>query len=208
MPVSSGAKIGDYVTFGKYEQDNNTENDMEDIEWLVLDIQGDKALLISKYGLDCKPYNEDLMFVTWETCTLRKWLNNEFINNAFDMSERNKILTSEVTAKDNERYGTDAGDKIFLLSINEVDEYFASDDERKCSATDYAIGKGAYTSDSYTTGGRATCWWWLRSLGYDSSDSYDHAAYVKYDGTVDVRGIPMIGCSSTIRPALWVNLNS
>ena len=77
------AKVGDYVVFGQYEQDNDTSNGKEDVEWLVLDVQEDRALLISKYLLDCKPYNTTDDHVTWETCTLRKWLNDEFINTAF-----------------------------------------------------------------------------------------------------------------------------
>ena len=73
-------KVGDYVNFGTYEQDNNTSNGKEEVEWLVLEVKDGKALIISKYALDCKPYNTGLTGATWETCTLRKWLNNNFIN--------------------------------------------------------------------------------------------------------------------------------
>ena len=55
--ASSTVRIGDIVTFGRYEQDNNLDNGPEEIDWIVLDIQGDKALLLSKYGLDAKQYN-------------------------------------------------------------------------------------------------------------------------------------------------------
>ena len=73
-------KVGHYVSFGKYEQDNNTSNGKEKIEWLVLEVKDGKALVISKYALDCKPYNTSSTNVTWETCSLRNWLNNDFIN--------------------------------------------------------------------------------------------------------------------------------
>lgn len=73
------AKVGDYVFFGAYEQDNNTANGKENIEWLVLEVKDGKALVTSKYALDCKPYNTSYTDVTWENCTLRRWLNNDFI---------------------------------------------------------------------------------------------------------------------------------
>ena len=49
--------VGSIITFGAYEQDNNTRNGKEPIEWQVLEIKGGRALLISKYGLDAKRYN-------------------------------------------------------------------------------------------------------------------------------------------------------
>ena len=61
------AKTGDYVFFGEYEQDNNTSNGKEDIEWLVIEAKNDKLFVISKYALDSKPYNKEDIDVTWET---------------------------------------------------------------------------------------------------------------------------------------------
>ena len=77
-------RIGDVITFGKYEQDNKTSNGKEDIEWIILDRQGDKVLLISRMALDQQPYNTKKADVTWETCSLRKWLNGSFYESAFD----------------------------------------------------------------------------------------------------------------------------
>ena len=76
------SKQSSVITFGKYEQDNNVGNGREDIEWLVLDVKDNKALIISKYGLDCQPYNASQAEVTWENCTLRKWLNDNFLSKA------------------------------------------------------------------------------------------------------------------------------
>ena len=83
----SSANIGDYVTFGTYEQDNNESNGAEEIEWQVLDKKDGKVLLLSKYALDCKQYNAEWEYVTWETCTLRSWLNEEFYKTAFTSKE-------------------------------------------------------------------------------------------------------------------------
>ena len=50
--------VNDILTFGRYEQDGIRGNGAEDIEWLVLDVQGNKALLLSRYALDSQPYNK------------------------------------------------------------------------------------------------------------------------------------------------------
>ena len=193
------AKVGDYFTFGSYEQDIDTTNGKEDIEWLVLDKQDDKILIISKYALDTVPYNKDVRSVTWETCTLRKWLNNDFYNSAFNEEEKTKIKSSTVTADANPEYDTDpgnnTGDKVFLLSINEVRKYFSTWEARKCVPTDYAIAQGACVSDSH-------CWWWLRSPGYDS----DYAARVYNDGDVYYYGYGVDDDYDCVRPALWIEI--
>ena len=221
--------IGDYIKFGAYEQDNNTSNGKEDIEWLVLDKQDGKVLVISKYALDCQQYNPAYTDVTWETfslrkwlngtlytdvtweaCSLRKWLNGAFISNAFSKEEQAWIPTVTVSADRNPDYDTDPGnatqDKVFLLSIPEVSKYFDSDDARKCGATEYAKAQGAWTSDSDSADGKATCWWWLRSPG--NSNSQSDAARVGADGDVDERGYVVDEDSDAVRPALWITLDS
>ena len=168
-----------------------------------MDIQDDKALIISKYGLDAKKYNGEWQDVTWESCTLRKWLNEDFYNQAFSSKAENIILESEVTAEDNPEYGTSAGnskkDKIFLLSISEAKTYFNSDEDRKCKATEYTIENGIFVNDD-----DGNCWWWLRSPGNDA----DRAACVNRLGAVDVYGYFVNSDTGGIRPALWINLES
>ena len=206
IPAAADVTVGNYITFGAYEQDNNTSNRKEPIEWLVLDVQDGKALLVSKYALDCQPYNTTYTGVTWSTCTLRTWLNNTFYNNAFSTAEQSKIQTTTV-----KNYGTDGGsdtyDQVFLLSIDEVNKntYFSSDEARKCASTAYAKAQGVWTSDTYTTtGGAATCWWWLRSPGYGSY----RAAHVLYGGSVSTDGYFVYISGNAVRPALWIDLES
>lgn len=204
------ASVGDYVLFGKYEQDNNTSNGKEDIEWLVLANENDKLLIISKCGLDCQQYNEFYTSVTWEACSLRKWLNESFISNAFSSEEQNQIQNTTVTADKNPQYdispGNDTTDKVFLLSITEVNKYFSSDDARKCVPTAYAIAQGAYTfhGRSYLLDGKATCVWWLRSPGAYS----DHAAVVFGNGSVQRVGDYVSHAIYAVRPAMWINRGS
>ena len=179
-------KVGDTYKFGSYEQNNKTSDGKEEIEWIVLEKDGMSLLLISKYALDCQQYDTSYTNVTWGTCSLRKWLNGTFINNAFSTAEQNMIQSTTVTADKNLSYSTSPGnnttDKVFLLSITEANKYFKSDEARKCTPTDYTIAQGAWTINSYKTGGRAICWWWLRSPGNGS----DRAGGV--------------------RPILWINL--
>ena len=204
------AKTGDYVFFGAYEQDNNTSNGKEDIEWLVLEVKDGKALVISKYALDCKQYNTSYTDVTWETCTLRKWLNNDFINAGFNADEKAMISSVTVSADKNPEYSTNPGnatqDQVFLLSITEAYKYFSSDSARQCKPTEYAVARGAYVN-RYD----GNCWWWLRSPG----DSQFHAADVLEDGDVYENGSDVNGHgnyvnigNSAVRPALWINLDS
>lgn len=173
------------------------------VEWLVLDKKDGKALLISKYCLDAKEYdkNENNEFVTWETSTLRQWLNSCFINEAFTDEEKALICDTYLQNPDNPEYGTDGGsnttDKVFLLSIDEATRYFASGKERMAEATDYAKEQGIYVS-----GRNGNSWWWLRSLGRNNSD----AAYVDIGGSLRNYGSYANDGESGVRPAMWVNI--
>lgn len=158
-------------------------------------------LVISRYGLDCQPYNTEDEEVTWETCSLRRWLNGEFYETAFIPEEKNVILTSLVTADANPEYDTPSGndttDHVFLLSIDEVNRYFADDKARMCTGTPYCYEQGAYKDLNF-----GTCWWWLRSSGIGAS----LAAYVFTSGRVR-NGDYVNYDRDAVRPALWINLN-
>ncbi len=195
-------EIGKEYIFGSFEQDGNTSNGKEDIEWIVLDKQGDSFLLISKYGLDVKPYNTEKKDISWEHCTLRKWLNEEFYNSAFSEEEKNSIEKTNVVPHKNPIYGTNPGnataDKVFLLSIEEAKRYFKTDEDRICMPTKQARNHKAWTNDS------GACWWWLRSPGL----SQNSAAGVYIGGGVSEYGLGVNYDDNAVRPALWINLNS
>lgn len=198
-------QIGDYITFGKYEQDNDTSNGKEDIEWLVLDKEGDRVLVISKYALDCKPYGQNS--VTWETCVMRSWLNKVFIYQAFTSSEMSKIPTVTVTADANPANDTDPGndtqDKMFLLSIDEFSNFYNSFSEHMpCLPTEYAISQGCVVSDR--DGYEGNCNWWLRTPGYGRTS----ASYVTERGRYDFNGEQLFSENDiyAVRPAMWIEL--
>ena len=199
------AKVGDIVYFGAYEQDVNTSNGKEDIEWLVLAKENNRVLVISDKALDCQPYHPSWSDVTWETCSLRKWLNNDFINSAFSDDEKVKIPTVTVSADKNPKYNTNPGnattDKVFLLSIVETEKYFTSAEARECILTEYAISK--VVSGYIKGGGKITCSWWLRSPGYLQIS----AAYVYYDGDVHGLGSDVDDDDYAVRPAMWISID-
>ena len=204
-------KVGDIITFGSYPQ---TKDEVKKpIEWIVLEVQGSKALIISKYGLDAKPYNKEEAIVTWEECTLRSWLNNGFLKSAFSAKEREAILTTSVDNSNSQHYSgyrTDSGyttkDKIYLLSYKEANQYFDltySNKEARVHPTAYAIKNGAYTESSCkTTDGEVSGWWWLRSPGQYKV----HAAAVRANGTL--QSYKVRSPYGTVRPVCWIDLTS
>ena len=207
--------VGNYVSFGTYPQ-TKAGNDATPIEWLVLARDGNKALLISRYGLDAQRYNKDNTSVTWETCTLRTWLNGMFYNKAFSSAEQAAILTTDVDNSKSQCYsgwstsgGNNTQDKVFLLSYAEANKYFgvpygnSSNTKSRVAPTAYAIAHGTWTSSSNKTAdGTDAGWWWLRSPG----NYQDFAAVVDTDGSL--RNITVNYVSGSVRPALWVNIEA
>ena len=197
------AHVGDVVLFGTYEQDKNPSNGKENIEWRVLAKEDNKIFVVSDSCLTCEQYNASRIDVTWEDCSLREWLNNDFAQRAFQPEELAKIATTENASYNGSRE-TVTQDKVFLLSIAEVDEYFTSKESRKCVPTEVAAALGADvgTGSSHDTlNGKYTCTWWLRST--DKAD--DLAPAVIRDGELRRSGI-MVDISSGVRPAMWIDL--
>ena len=197
-------KKGDYFKFGSYYQENSSKK--TPIEWMVLKKSGSKVLLISRYALDCKLYHHVCVDMTWENCDLRKWLNGEFLRNAFTAAEHKKIAVTKLANDNNAQCGTFGGnsteDRVFCLSLAEAGSLFKDDAARKCVPTPYAVGKGAYKSDSYFIDGRGCCWWWLRSPGHYQNGASD----VNSNGALDPLGLIVYDDHNAVRPALWVDL--
>lgn len=212
-------QTGKCIVFGHYPQTKDGK-DNTPIEWLILERDGLNALVVSKYGLDAQPYNISCTDVTWEKCTLRTWLNDTFYNKAFSADEQAAILTTNVDNSKSQCYsgwntsgGNNTQDKVFLLSYAEANKYFGVEYWQNNGATDkvksrvaptaYAIAQGAGKTSSYkTVDGIDAGWWWLRSPG----PYPDRAAYVLTDGSLHYSGVR--GDSGSVRPALWVNIES
>ena len=193
--------VGDSIYFGTYEQDNDRGNGKEPIEWIVLAVEDHKALVLSRYALDCGCYHTTADDITWEQCALRGWLNGTFRTGAFTDFEQDAICTVDVSADANPKYRTSPGntvrDKIFLLSIAEVERYFPNKEDRLCYPTAYAISNEIYYHDDIGT----SCWW-LRTPG----DNEYSAARVYSRGEIDLDGDYVDHAFDAIRPAMWVDL--
>ena len=201
-------RVGQVITFGRYEQDNNPDNGPEEIEWIVLDAKDGKNLLLSKYGLDAKAYDDYNRNGTWRNCSLRSWLNSAFMDAAFSDEERAAIAQTVVDNGDEQNYngydtdgGTNTDDWLFLLSYHEVFElYYEAEFIRKCIPTKYAIAQGAWNTQDTQNNGDKIGWWWLRSPGLDQHN----AMRMTYTGD---RGCYNINnCTGCLRPAFWADL--
>ena len=213
--------VGNTVTFGTYGG--------VAIEWEIMEEKPDgNYVLLSKYGLDAKPYNEEAAFVTWETCTLRAWLNGKFYQTAFTAEEKNRICLTDVVNADNAEYGTKGGsdtqDYVYLLSLDEVQKYYGAYlrevecydccEELICQPTAFAVSRGAYQFSQSEIGDYQSYldyplqagagWWWLRSTG----SSFYHAASVYYVGAVITRDSSIDRDDLMVRPVVVVRSTS
>lgn len=230
-----GTVTWDCVYFGNYWQ-NDTNGDgvadkndeKEPIKWRVLSVDGDDAFLLADTNLDVQIYHGVYEDVTWETCTMRSWLNgygadvnlcgidysgNNFLDNAFTGPEQVAIKDIDVINEDNPEYGTEGGidtiDKVYLLSLSEVMNpsygFFAmsgSSATREAVNTAYVTAGGGFLGDYVYV--NSTYWWWLRSPGSNSQ----YASYVESDGHVVYYGINFFDDGDiAVRPALHLNIS-
>lgn len=153
--IYANKQVGERFEFGRYPQGEDGE--IEPITWRVLRRDSDGLLVVSEQGLDVKPWNESPKeTILWGSCTLREWLNNEFLSEAFNEQERSLIKETKVKDGIFEHY---TYDYVFLLSLGEVGDLFKDDEDRKCKPTNYAKKNGAYTFDK-------NCSWWIRFHHY------------------------------------------
>lgn len=123
----SKATVGSYVYFGTYEQDGDNENGPEMIRWKVVEKKNDTVLLQSRDALMAWPMGH--RSITWETSSLRVFLNNGFFETAFSTEEKSQILMTVVKAEKNpykkKGIGTekDTKDKIFIWDAAYCEKY-------------------------------------------------------------------------------------
>ncbi len=206
------AEVGSVVLFGAYPQGRITNEKKDPIEWIVLEKDGSRLLLISKYALDAIPYMrydhyQTSTIVSWRTSLLREWLNSEFLSIAFDNAE---IRMLQRTMTYDEMSGMKIADRVFLLNVGEARTYFSTDESRKCLATQYALGYGAYRSSI-----DETCLWWLRTPAeyveiledIKESGGYtgDRAACVGTSGEIIEVGHGILNRGYAVRPVIWID---
>ena len=196
--TQSDYEAGDTIKFGNYPQ--NSGSTPEPIDWLVLENDGHTALLVSKYALDCKQFNNKDTLVNWRDCSLRRWLNDDFFRRAFSAEERRRIVKGVVYTGDNPEHGMpgcgETRDYVFCLSINEANDLLSSAGAMGCRPTLYAKSRNAYAGEN------GNCYYWLRSPG----NQYNCAAGVHSYGTVGYDGDYVYHDYVAVRPALRIKL--
>lgn len=213
--TSNGANIpmqhfkkNDEIKFGRWNQRDENNS----IIWKILEAKENRILVISKQVLDYRCFHNKLEDITWESSDLRTWLNNEFLNTAFHSNERDRILTTKVTASANPESDVNPGnsteDRIFVLSVDEADTFFSTDDERTCFPTHHAMlqsGASPEIFEKYF----GCCEWWLRTVGQDQNcasfvNPYGmiNYEYPNCSGYADLK----VDDSCGVRPAMWLDI--
>lgn len=199
-------KRGDVITMGTYEQDGNTKNGAEPIEWMILDEKDDRLLVISVKALETMVYDDTMglsSHIWWENCSLRKWLNKDFLSAAFSADEQKNILSTKLTTKDT--HGTfETKDQLFCLSIADLRQYFPTNESMMCKGTEVAKKANGSVGESGNV-----CWWLRNILVSENWESmaYDSAAYVQNSPLYDINSK---GCwlatrgVIAVRPAMWI----
>lgn len=196
----SSIQVGAIIKFGTYEQDGNISNGAEPIEWRVLAIEDNKALVISKYVLDWKQYHEVSEKISWSNCGLRTWLNEDFYSQAFNTDEKGKIEATTITTKDDS-----SENQVFILNKSELEKYFYSDDDRICEPTEATKDSAKNTSNTTFENGEG-CWYWGCGKG-----TYDFAPYVSKGGQLGNNTSDKTDYVERyygVRPAMWIEIGN
>ena len=196
------------IYFGNYWQsvtsEDATDSNREPVKWRVLANDGN-IFVVSDQNLDCVVYNSSAETVTWEECSLRKWLNSKFLDNAFTAQEQDAVLESLVVNDDGAKgseAGADTYDKVYLLSVYEVidpDLGFPTDWKDK-GGTRVALNTEYTKSKRAMTGADMSGAWWLRTPG-----DAKNAANVFNAGNVFVRGGNVNNFVFAVRPAMNID---
>ena len=165
-------------------------------EWLVLDQIEGHSLLITRDVIACLPFANSKKDSTWGKSLLRKWLNKEFLQ-SFLPEEEAIIEEAPVQngLSDSNTEEDSTWDRVFLLSIEEVNNLFKTDIDRICTPNRIAEKEGVYNW-SYINN---ACWWWLRDQNYDGS-----VPCVSHDGLIIKRGVNASFPGVGVRPAIWI----
>lgn len=182
--------------------------------WDVLAVSNGNALLITHDVIAFKMFSGNYssrgsMNTGWEESNVRAWLNSTFVN-SIPADQQALIVPTSISTTPNSRFGTVGAnggavtDRVFILSVEEAQQYFANDQQRTAVATDAALaGVGAARNGSAqsdpTTG---NTYWWLRTPGMFSYST----AYVNYTGSIRLDGVESpTGALVGVRPCVWVN---
>jgi hypothetical protein len=188
-------EVGGTIHFGAYD-------------WRVLDVQGDRALILTTSVVERRVYHGIWSSITWESCGLREYLNAEFYS-TFSKEQQARIKETTNQNPPNQWLKTDGGretkDRVFLLNLDEVVRYLGNSGqlENRNPNSKYWIND-QYNASRRTGLNRSRAWWWLRSPGMHSNC----AVFVGGGGAVCISGHRVVNELGGVRPALWLDKDS
>ena len=188
------------IEFGRYWKGTGLEN--VPIEWIVLNETDEYLFVVSKQVVVSEMFDETT--ASWKDSSIRKWLNNEFLLLAFNEYERPSILEKKIiTSNDLETvWGgfsrmtsyVETMDKMFLLSIEEVEQFFKTQESRIAEQSQYAL-------DTLEDDRKSVNSWWLRNkAAFDWAPLliFEDGTYYALAGSQNLEGI---------RPAMYIKRN-
>ena len=191
---------------------------VEPIKWRIISENSGKAVLLCESIIDSSCY--DSTNNNYKDSDIRAWLNGTFYSKAFDALEAALIQTVTVDNTlattghtENANVCANTSDKVYLLSYKDVTNSaygFSSNAgdvnvSRMKKTSDYAIAKGAYTSDSSQTAYKGNGIWMLRT----PNDTYTHfIRECNHSGAVTDGGTNITSTFFGVVPAITITLSA
>ncbi len=199
--------VGDDIWIGEYCD--------SDLKWEVIEVKGNKMLLICSGIVEVQKFSEGGTETNWKESSIRSWLNEEFYFEAFNTEEQNRIIETELdnfeNSKENMGYSNETKDKIFILSSYELNEYFDYEYEIQTGMYETAVDTAVELLDEEWKTIYQYCWseWWTRTSNKDDGtikcirgQSYAEAGYTVEDCLLDIKATDAAG----VRPAMWITI--
>lgn len=193
---------GDVIRFGNYPQGHHGLT--MPIEWCVLDVREDRALLLSRYILDFRPFAGENGDLFWGDCELRNWLENEFRIRAFSAEESARIVRPERSYEDSDRMlwqlfrmedvTENIPDTVFTLSYPDILHYFPGPNNLF-----YPGASAPGTEWVREQADSESLCWWLRTASAQNGSVNIVSPFNSVGACMDARG----SCHG-VRPALWL----
>lgn len=155
----------------------------EPIKWRIMSEADGKAVILSELILDSQDFNHSISTHTedgttiyannWEYSNIRKWLNDNFYNVAFNELQKAVIVATELDNKTTGKNGTEntyatcqnnTTDNVYLLAYQELNNNALLEEVRSKNTTDYSQIQGAdayYSAPVSSSIGKG--YWWVRS---------------------------------------------